>query len=102
MEGARAQAEQRNNLATTSAEAVADQLYAGGAARWGTDENAFIDILTSYNRSEIQQISAAYEARHKTSLEAAIKSEFSGNLETALIALIHGTTSLRISYLYRI
>lgn len=92
MEGARAQAETRNNI-TTSAEAIADQLYAGGAGRWGTDENAFVDIITSYNRAEIKQICAAYEARHKTSLEAAIKSKFSGDLEMALIALINGTVS---------
>jgi hypothetical protein len=88
MEGARGRAEEKNNL-TNSAEFVADQLYKGGAARWGTDENAFIDILTSYNRAEIQQICAAYETKHKTSLEAAIKSEFSGDLETALIAILN-------------
>ena len=92
MEGARGNAEGRNNL-TNSAEFVADQLYAGGAGRWGTDENAFVDIITSYNRAEIQQICAAYEAKHKTSLEAAIKSEFSGELEVALIALINGIFS---------
>lgn len=89
MEGARGQAEGRNNF-TNSAEYVADQLYAGGAGRWGTDENAFIDIITGYNRAEIQQICAAYEVKYKSSLEAAIKSEFSGELETALIALING------------
>ena len=93
MEGARDAAEKRNNL-TNSAEFVADQLYAGGAARWGTDENAFVDILTTYNRAEMQQICAAYEAKHKSSLEAAVKSEFSGELEMALVALLNGRLSV--------
>lgn len=95
MEGARDAAEQRSNL-TNSPEFVADQLYAGGAARWGTDENAFVDILTTYNRTEMQQICAAYEAKHKSSLEAAVKSEFSGELEMALVALLNGSALISL------
>jgi hypothetical protein len=88
LEGVRGHAEEGRNL-VESAEFVADELHKGGAARWGTDEKAFIDILTKYNLAEIREIASAYERRHSTSLEAAIKSEFSGDLETALIALIN-------------
>lgn len=88
LEGARGHAEEGKNL-VESAEFVADELYKGGAARWGTDEKAFIDVLTKYNLAEIREIGAAYEKKRSTSLEAAIKSEFSGDLETALIALIN-------------
>jgi hypothetical protein len=88
LEGVRGHAEEGKNL-VESAEFVADELHKGGAARWGTDEKAFIDILTKYNLAEIREIGSAYERKHSTSLEAAIKSEFSGDLEMALVALIN-------------
>ena len=77
------------SAASFNAQAVADQLYAGGAGKWGTDEGAFIDILISHTAAELKAIMDCYDASYHNSLEKAIKSEFSGEIERALVGLLY-------------
>lgn len=55
---------------------------------FGTDENTFVDILTGHSLEQCKQIAQAYEQNHGSSLDKAIKSEFSGVLEDALCFLL--------------
>lgn len=66
-------------------------LYAAGAGKIGTDEKVFVEILAGNNRKRVAQIATAYEQTHGKSLFATIKSEFSGNLKTALQTLVRPT-----------
>lgn len=87
--GARGIAERNGNNLTCSVEDYADKLHGAGAGKFGTDEKTFIDFITGHSLAEVQRVAAAYETRHGQSLEAAIKSEFTGPLETALVNLLH-------------
>jgi len=66
----------------------ADRLYKAGAARLGTDEDVFVEILTSASRRHIRAISYAYIDRTGKTLASAIESEFSGDLRKALRLLV--------------
>eukprot|EP01091_Cochliopodium_minus_P012963 TRINITY_DN4059_c0_g1_i1.p1 TRINITY_DN4059_c0_g1~~TRINITY_DN4059_c0_g1_i1.p1 ORF type:complete len:317 (+),score=75.57 TRINITY_DN4059_c0_g1_i1:26-952(+) len=63
-------------------------LYKAGEGRWGTDETAFIDILTSRSHEHLLLVNKRYEEKHKSSLKKAIKKETSGWFKTALLANI--------------
>jgi annexin A7/11 len=63
-------------------------LYKAGEKRLGTDEKAFIKILTNKAPWYNQALNQAYKAEHKHTLEVAINKEFSGYLKELLIALI--------------
>jgi hypothetical protein len=58
-----------------------------GEGKCGTDESAFNMILASRSIPQLRQTFAEYEAISKKSLEQAIKSEFSGSIEDALLAV---------------
>lgn len=62
----------------------AELLYNAGEGKWGTDENAFIKILLSSPPRHLQQIEAAYTAKHEHGLEHAIGNEFSSSDASAL------------------
>jgi hypothetical protein len=66
---------------------VAEQFYKAGEGKLGTDEDSFINILTTYSVTFIKHASKIYQEKHKKTIEQAIKSETSGNLEDALVAL---------------
>jgi hypothetical protein len=72
-----------------NAQSVAAALYAGGEGRWGTDEGKFIDILIGHTAAELKAIMNCYDASYHNSLEKAIKSEFSGEIERALVGLLY-------------
>jgi hypothetical protein len=67
--------------------ALVAQLYRAGEGKFGTDEKAFVAILAGHDRPLVRQIAEAYEKKHGKTLVKVIKSEFSGDLEKALIAL---------------
>ena len=69
------------------AEALADKL-AAGAAGWGTDEQAFIEVLAKNSPETNYAVRTAYENKHGKSLESLIESEMSGNLAKCLGALL--------------
>eukprot|EP00604_Paraphysomonas_vestita_P002730 CAMPEP_0174818444 /NCGR_PEP_ID=MMETSP1107-20130205/1112_1 /TAXON_ID=36770 /ORGANISM="Paraphysomonas vestita, Strain GFlagA" /LENGTH=757 /DNA_ID=CAMNT_0016030273 /DNA_START=360 /DNA_END=2633 /DNA_ORIENTATION=+ len=69
-------------------EATARELYEMGAGKWGTNEDAFVDIFGSHSVDEMKLIADAYDRMFGTSLAAAIKSEFSGYIRDALLNLL--------------
>ena len=74
------------------AEKVATHLFDKGEGQWGTNEEAFINILCSCSSVQAKAIATAYENKYDRSLAGAIKSEFSAtfepNMRNALLALL--------------
>ncbi|KAE9111565.1 hypothetical protein PF007_g11435, partial [Phytophthora fragariae] len=72
----------------TSAKAAADAdvLYKAGEGKWGTDEETFIRIVVSSPAEHLRDIDAAYSKKYKkTSIIKAIKGEFKGDAQAALL-----------------
>lgn len=79
----------RDETGTSSTvDADVDALYAGGQARWGTEESVFIRILASKSYEHLAAVSKAYSAKHGKSFATIIKSEFSGTLQKVLISFV--------------
>jgi len=70
------------------AEKVAEQLYKAGEGKIGTDEATFIDVIASHSPAFLKRVSHHYAAKHKHSLEQAIKKENSGDFEDVLVGLL--------------
>eukprot|EP00602_Paraphysomonas_sp_CaronLab_P003525 CAMPEP_0185025598 /NCGR_PEP_ID=MMETSP1103-20130426/8493_1 /TAXON_ID=36769 /ORGANISM="Paraphysomonas bandaiensis, Strain Caron Lab Isolate" /LENGTH=798 /DNA_ID=CAMNT_0027558835 /DNA_START=305 /DNA_END=2701 /DNA_ORIENTATION=- len=73
-------------------EAVASRIYDSGAGKLGTDEDTIVEIFTGHTLEQIQQVMVTYDAMYGCSLAQAVQSEFSGNLEVALSALLCNPT----------
>ncbi|XP_005389942.1 PREDICTED: annexin A11 [Chinchilla lanigera] len=56
----------------------------------GTDEACLIEILASRSNEHIRELSRAYKAEHKKTLEEAIRSDTSGHFQRLLISLSQG------------
>ncbi|RLN73696.1 hypothetical protein BBO99_00009285, partial [Phytophthora kernoviae] len=72
----------------TSAKAAADAdaLYKAGEGKWGTDEEPFIRIVVLSPSEHLRNIDAAYSKKYKkTSVIKAIKGEFKGDAQAALL-----------------
>ncbi|ETP32853.1 hypothetical protein F442_18533, partial [Phytophthora nicotianae P10297] len=72
----------------TSAKAAADAdaLYKAGEGKWGTDEETFIGIIISSPVEHLRNIDAAYSKKYKkTNIIKAIKGEFKGAAQAALL-----------------
>ena len=65
----------------------AQELYDAGQGKMGTDEIEFIRILCSRNFRQLNATFEAYQQNCGTDIEKAIKKEFSGKLEQALLAI---------------
>jgi hypothetical protein len=72
----------------SEAEKVAAQLYKAGEGKIGTDEDTFTEILTTRSPAFLKRVSHHYAAKHKHSLEQAIKKETSGDYESILVGLL--------------
>jgi len=59
-------------------------LYDKGENKWGTDEQAFIEILTRSSFGQISLIASEYEKLGENTLLAAIDNEMGGNLAKGL------------------
>ncbi|GMF65708.1 unnamed protein product [Phytophthora lilii] len=70
------------------AEADADALYKAGQGRLGTDERTFINILVTSPPQHLQAVNAAYVRKHKNDIIKAVKKEFGGDAEDALLFLV--------------
>jgi len=70
------------------AERTAEQLYKAGEGKLGTDETTFTEIFTSRSPAFLKRVSYHYAAKHKHSLEQAVKKETSGDYESILCALL--------------
>jgi len=62
-----------------------DALYKAGEGKLGTNESVFIEIFSERSWKHLRLVIEGYGKSHKHSLETAIKNEFSGNLEKALL-----------------
>mmetsp|Transcript_35348 Transcript_35348/g.84481 ORF Transcript_35348/g.84481 Transcript_35348/m.84481 type:complete len:251 (+) Transcript_35348:3-755(+) len=75
-----------------AAEAAAEHLHNKGEGQWGTNEEAFIELLCACSPKQSKAIAEAYENKYDKSLAGMIKSEFSAvfdpNLRNALLALL--------------
>uniref|UniRef100_A0A8C7DXN5 Annexin n=1 Tax=Naja naja TaxID=35670 RepID=A0A8C7DXN5_NAJNA len=63
-------------------------LYEAGENRWGTSEGQFITILCSRSRSHLLRVFDEYKNIAKKDITESIKSEMSGDLEDALLAIV--------------
>lgn len=79
--------ENRHN-SNFDADRIAAELYAHGEGKWGTNEAGFIDVFAGNSLQQLQLIAASYEKQYNNSLLAAVKSEFSGSIKTALTYLL--------------
>ena len=69
----------------------AQQLYQGGAARWGTNENTFTRIFSTRSPTEIAVIAQLYQRIAGVDLYTSLKKEFSGNAEKALCGIFYAS-----------
>ena len=69
----------------------AQQLYRGGAARWGTDESVFTRIFTTRSPTEIAVIAQIYQQIAGVDLYTSLKKEFSGSAEKALCGIFYAS-----------
>ncbi|KAG6616685.1 Annexin protein [Phytophthora cinnamomi] len=70
------------------AEADAEALYKAGQGRLGTDEKTFIAVLVASPPQHLRAVNAAYARKHKNDLVKAVKKEFGGDAEDALLFLV--------------
>ncbi|KAI3641196.1 hypothetical protein MIR68_000802 [Amoeboaphelidium protococcarum] len=63
-------------------------IYSAGEGRFGTDEVEFIRILATRSYPQLRQVFTTYAAKHGHTMEKAIKKEFSGKIEKALLDLV--------------
>jgi len=80
--------DQSTSVNDEEAQALAEKLYKAGEGKLGTDEAVFIDIVAKRSPAFLSRVSEFYKAKHKHSLEQAIKSETSGYFEDTLVGLL--------------
>eukprot|EP00730_Choanoeca_flexa_P001760 TRINITY_DN10771_c0_g1_i5.p1 TRINITY_DN10771_c0_g1~~TRINITY_DN10771_c0_g1_i5.p1 ORF type:complete len:856 (+),score=278.96 TRINITY_DN10771_c0_g1_i5:62-2629(+) len=71
-----------------AAAADAQALYKAGEKRWGTNEQVFIDVLTTRSYAQIAQICQEYSKICKHDLRESIKREMGGNLKRGLQTIV--------------
>ncbi|CAF0755465.1 unnamed protein product [Rotaria sordida] len=77
-----------NQVNEDEAENDAKTLYEAGEKKWGTDESKFVEILANRSDAQLKAVFEAYGQFSKKDIEAAIKSETSGNLCNGLLAVV--------------
>ncbi|XP_063788148.1 annexin A4 [Pseudophryne corroboree] len=80
--------DQSDRVDESLAKQDAKELYEAGEKKWGTDEVKFLTILCTRNRKHLLKVFEEYKKISKKDLEASIKSEMSGSLEDALLAVV--------------
>lgn len=70
------------------AHADAKILYEAGEGKLGTDESEFQRILLTRSRDHVREVISAYNKLSKKTLEEAIKSEMSGDIERAYLTIM--------------
>jgi len=63
----------------------AKALYRAGEGKLGTDDTTFIEFFSTRSSKHIRKVAEEYEKEYTHSLETAVRKEFSGDLEKALI-----------------
>jgi len=85
---AQASRNEGTDVNSVDAQADAQALYEAGEKTWGTDESRFNVILASRSFAQIRLINEEYTRISKRDLEAAIKSEMSGDIEDGMLAVV--------------
>ncbi|CAN0271900.1 unnamed protein product [Lampetra planeri] len=67
----------------------AKELYEAGKGHWGTDELAFNSVLATRNMMQLRATFKAYKTNHGEDIEDVVKSETSGMLQDAYLAIVH-------------
>jgi len=80
--------DQSTTVNEEEAQGVAEKLYKAGEGKLGTDEAVFIDIIARRSPAFLARVSEFYKAKHKHTLEQAVKSETSGYFEDTLVGLL--------------
>ncbi|KAM3925690.1 annexin A4 [Leptodactylus fuscus] len=80
--------DQSDKVDDSLAKQDAKDLYEAGEKKWGTDEVKFLTILCSRNKKHLLKVFDEYKKIAKKDIEASIKSEMSGHLEDALLAIV--------------
>ncbi|XP_051831391.1 annexin A4 [Antechinus flavipes] len=80
--------DERNYLDDDLVKQDAQALYEAGEARWGTNEDKFLNVLCARNRNHLLHVFDEYKRICKKDIEQSIKSETSGNFENALLAIV--------------
>ncbi|XP_069825225.1 annexin A6 isoform X2 [Dendropsophus ebraccatus] len=73
----------------------AQDLYAAGEEKWGTDEAQFIYILGSRSKTHLQLVFDEYEKLAGKPIEESIKAELSGDFQKLMLAVVKCVRSLR-------
>jgi len=71
-----------------AAEVDAHALIEAGEAQWGTDESRFNVVLASRSFDQLTNIFYAYSQISEKTIEEAIKSEMSGDIQDAMLAIV--------------
>jgi len=71
-----------------AARADAQDLFDAGEATWGTDESRFNVVLASRSYAQLHHVFAEYAGIAEKEIEDAIKSEMSGDVQDAMLAVI--------------
>uniref|UniRef100_A0A3Q2P4P2 Annexin n=1 Tax=Fundulus heteroclitus TaxID=8078 RepID=A0A3Q2P4P2_FUNHE len=66
----------------------AQDLYAAGEEKWGTDEATFIMILGNRSVTHLRMVFDEYEKIAEISIEESIKNELSGDFERLMLAVV--------------
>ncbi|XP_061416155.1 annexin A13-like isoform X2 [Lethenteron reissneri] len=67
----------------------AKELHEAGKGHWGTDEMAFNSVLATRNMMQLRATFKAYKTNHGEDIEDVVKSETSGMLQDAYLAIVH-------------
>merc|ERR1739848_532611 len=66
----------------------AQALLEAGEAQWGTDESRFNVVMASRSFAQLEQIMQQYSQISNKTLEEAIKSEMSGDIQDGMLAIV--------------
>jgi len=77
-----------------AAKQAATELYRAGEKKLGTDESKFNQILCMNSHAQLQAIFNEYRNVSSKSIEQAIKSEMSGDLEQGMLAVVKVSQNL--------
>ncbi|XP_032830059.2 annexin A13-like isoform X1 [Petromyzon marinus] len=67
----------------------AKELHEAGKGHWGTDELAFNSVLATRNMMQLRATFKAYKTNYGEDIEDVVKSETSGMLQDAYLAIVH-------------